>query len=111
MLTSQRQESEALALAYDAKVRELERKISPKTEWALDTEARLSKIIEAKCDELVECVRLLDVAEATVVERTLWAQRTETLRAELAAQLDLVRVSRWMRLGRKLGLGPDLEQT
>lgn len=111
VLTSQRQESEALALAYDAKVRELERENIARAEWALETEARLSKIIEAKCAELMECVRLLDVAETTVVERTLWAQRTETLRAELAAQLDLVRVSRWTRLGRKLGLGPDLKQT
>jgi hypothetical protein len=45
-----------------------------------------------------------------VVERTVWAQREAALRAEMAAQLDLIRVSRWVRLGRKLGVGPDLKQ-
>jgi hypothetical protein len=57
---------------------------------------------------LAECVRLLEAAETTVVERTLWAQRAEKLRADLAAQLDLIRVSRWVKLGRKFGVGPNL---
>jgi len=49
-----------------------------------------------------------------VVERTLWAQ---DLAARLAAQvedmtarLNLWRSSRWTKLGRKLNLGPDLDQ-
>lgn len=108
VLTNERRETEALARGYEAKVIELEKENAAKTEWALETEARFSKEIEAKCRELAECVRLLEAAENTVVERTLWAQRTEAARAELAAQLNLVRISRWIRLGRKLGLGPDL---
>jgi len=75
-----------------------------KTEWALATETSL----EEKRGELAECLRLLEAAETTVVERTLWAQRAEKLRADLAAQLDLIRVSRWVKLGRKFGLGPNL---
>ena len=110
VLTNQRQESEALALAYDTKVRDLERENVARAEWALETEARLSQVVDQKSSELAECVRLLDAAETTVVERTLWAQRTEALRAELAQQLNLIRISRWVRLGRKLGLGPDLKQ-
>ena len=110
VLTNQRQESDAIALAYDSKVRELERENIARAEWALETESRLTKVIDQKCAELAECVRLLEAAETTVVERTLWAQRTETLRTELAHQLDLVRISRWIRLGRKIGLGPDLEK-
>jgi SAM-dependent methyltransferase len=110
VLTTERQGAEALARGYEAKVTELEQENLAKTEWALATEARLSKEIEEKGRELLECLRLLEAAESTVVERTLWAQRTETLRAELATKMDLIRVSRWVRLGRKLGLGPDLKQ-
>ena len=64
--------------------------------------------LEEKSRELAECLRLLEAAETTVEERTLWAQSTEKLRADLAAQLDLIRKSRWVRLGRKFRLGPNL---
>ncbi|HTS46510.1 MAG TPA: methyltransferase domain-containing protein [Bryobacteraceae bacterium] len=95
---------------YEAKVLELEEENRVKTAWALDTEVRFSKELAAKCDELAECVRLLESAEQTIVERTLWAQRTEALRDDLAARLSMVQASRWIRLGRSIGLGPKLEQ-
>ena len=100
-------ELEALARGYEAKVTELEEENRAKTEWALATEARFRKEIEAKCDELAECVRLLEAAEATVEERTLWAQRTETLRGGTGGPTDHDPRSRWIRLGRKFGLGPN----
>jgi hypothetical protein len=50
----------------------------------------------------------LDTAEATVRERTIWAQTAEAQRAELAAQLEMMRSSRWVKMGRTVGLGPDL---
>jgi ubiquinone/menaquinone biosynthesis C-methylase UbiE len=103
------QEGEALAAGYEAKVDELESENRSKTEWALATETRLSKEIDAKCTELAESVRLLEAAENTVVERTLWAQRAEQQRAELAALLEMVRASRWIKLGRRVGLGPRLQ--
>jgi hypothetical protein len=62
--------------------------------------------LEARERELAECVRLLETAEATVEERTLWAQRVE---AQRQVQLSLIRASRWLRLGRKFGLGPLIE--
>jgi len=108
LLARERQEAEAASQGYAAKVKELEQENAAKTEWGFRTEARLTKELQEKCLELAECVRLLDIAENTVVERTQWAQRTEALRAELAAQLDFVRLSRWVRLGRKLRLGPNL---
>jgi len=108
ILVHERQQTEALASGYEAKVKELEQETNARAQWAIETEARLAKELEAKCNELAECVRLLEVSDATVVERTVWAQRAESLRADLTARLDLVRVSRWVRLGRKLGLGPDL---
>jgi SAM-dependent methyltransferase len=104
VLTSERKAAEALARDYEARVAHLEGENLVKTEWALATETSL----EEKRGELAECLRLLEAAETTVVERTLWAQRAEKLRADLAAQLDLIRVSRWVKLGRKFGLGPNL---
>jgi ubiquinone/menaquinone biosynthesis C-methylase UbiE len=104
VLTKERQQAEALTQAYDTKVAHLEGENVAKTEWAQATEARLQESFL----QLAECVRLLEAAEATVEERTLWAQRTEKLREDLAAQMDLIRTSRWVRLGRKFGLGPNL---
>jgi hypothetical protein len=104
-----------MVLAYEAKVAELEADNQAKTQWAMETEAHLTAELErtleslnSKCHELVECVALLDRAEATVTERTLWAQRAETQRAQLQQQLNAVRASRWVRMGRKIGLGPAI---
>ena len=104
VLVNERKQAEGLSNEYDTRVTQLEADNLVKTEWALATEASL----EETSRELVECLKLLEAAETTVEERTLWAQRTEKLRADLAAQLDLIRQSRWIRLGRKFRLGPSL---
>ncbi len=96
----------ATADAYAQKVAELEEDNRAKTQWAIETEQRLSGELAAKCDELVEAVRLLDQAEATVTERTLWAQKLQTTVEQLEAQLSMIRESRWIRMGRMVGLGP-----
>ena len=80
-----------------------------KTEWALETEQRLTADLERRATQLAEAVRLLDRAEASVVERTEWARRLDTHLQETAAQLALVRQSRWLKLGRQLGLGPHVD--
>ena len=46
---------------------------------------RSATLRTTKASELVECVRLLETAETTVVERTHWAQSVEAQRQELAA--------------------------
>jgi hypothetical protein len=104
VLTNERKDADALTQAYDARLAHLEGENVAKTEWAQATEARLQESFH----QLTQCVRLLEAAETTVEERTLWAQRTEKLREDLAAQMDLIRRSRWVRLGRKFGLGPNL---
>jgi SAM-dependent methyltransferase len=81
-----------------------------KTEWALDTEQRLTADLERRVAQLAETVRLLDLAETTVVERTDWARGLDVQLQETAAQLALVRQSRWLRLGRQLGLGPRVKE-
>ena len=93
-----------LATGYQAQVARMEQEDRVKTEWARKASAEL----EAKCRELAECVRLLDTAEATVCERTEWAQTAEAQRAGLAAQLEMVRASRWVKMGRTVGLGPEV---
>jgi len=102
-LAAEQQSVYATVAGYEAKVAELEAENRAKTEWARSTETRLTTEINDKSRELAECVRLLSSAEATVEERTLWAQRVE-------AQLSLIRASRWLKLGRKLGLGPVIDR-
>jgi ubiquinone/menaquinone biosynthesis C-methylase UbiE len=79
-----------------------------KTDWALETEQRLTADLERRASQLAEAVRLLDRAEATVVERTEWARRLDTQLQETTAELALVHQSRWLKLGRQLGLGPQI---
>jgi len=102
-------ELEAVASGYESKVNELETENRAKTEWALATEERLMQELQARGRELAECVRLLETAEATVEERTLWAQSVEAQRETLEVQLGMIRTSRWIKLGRKFGLGPLIE--
>lgn len=66
--------------------------------WALQLEQELKQ----KSADLKTVVDALDTAENTVIERTLWAQG-------LQGKMDLVQASRWLRLGRKLGLGPKID--
>jgi 2-polyprenyl-3-methyl-5-hydroxy-6-metoxy-1,4-benzoquinol methylase len=98
------QEAASLRAGFQEELTRLEQEDRMKTEWARKTSAEL----EAKCQELSNCVGLLDTAEATVRERTVWAQTAEAARAELAAQLAMVRDSRWVKLGRQVGLGPKV---
>ncbi len=97
-------EAAELAAGYQAQVARMEHEDQVKTEWARQASAEL----EAKCQELAHCVSLLDTAEATVRERTVWAQTAEAQRAELAAKLEMVRTSRWVKMGRTVGLGPEV---
>ena len=93
-----------MAAGYQAQVSKMEHEDRVKTEWARKVSAEL----EAKCRELAECVTLLDTAEATVCERTEWAQSAEAQRAALAAQLEMIKASRWVKIGRTVGLGPEV---
>jgi len=80
-----------------------------KTEWAIATEQRLTADLEQRVGQLAEAVRLLDRAEAALVERSAWALNLDAQLQQTAAQLALVRQSRWLKLGRQLGLGPHVD--
>jgi O-antigen biosynthesis protein len=88
----------------------LEQENERKTEWALETEQRLSAELTAQNSELAKTVELLDAAEKTVEERTAWALRLERERADYEQRLAMVQASRWVRLGRAFGLGPELRK-
>ena len=103
------EECAAIASGYSAKVAELEEENLRKTEWAVDTETRLTADLAARAAHLAATVRLLDAAEATVIERTEWAQRMQAELTQLQAQLQMIRHSRWIKLGRTVGLGPRVE--
>jgi ubiquinone/menaquinone biosynthesis C-methylase UbiE len=98
-----------VASNYGRKVSELEQENRVKTEWALQTEQRLSGELADKCRELGEAVRLLDTAEATVIERTLWAQQLQQRLERAESQVRKIAASRWVKLGRLVGLGPRVE--
>jgi SAM-dependent methyltransferase len=102
------EEVRTLAEGYEAKVSELEEENRRKTQWALETEERLGIELEARAQELVRCVEMLHETERALEERTHWARRLESEAARLSGQLAMVRASRWMRLGRRFGLGPVL---
>jgi SAM-dependent methyltransferase len=104
-LKDAREQFAALHSAHDQLTVHLE----GQNRWAL----RTAEELEAARRDLATLVEKLTVSEATVVERTLWAQRlaaqVEDLTEDLTARLDLWRASRWTKLGRKLNLGPDLD--
>jgi SAM-dependent methyltransferase len=107
-LAAEQKASAALAAGYAAKVADLEVDVRNRTEWAMETERRLGAELEEKCTELAHCVDVLHETEATLEARTAWATQLNTERTDLAARLNMVQASRWIRLGRTLGIGPDL---
>jgi ubiquinone biosynthesis O-methyltransferase len=104
------EEARETANAYEAKIAELEGENTAKTEWALETERRLGAELDLKLQELARCVELLHASEARVEERTAWAGRLQTQVYELDKQVAMYRASRWVKLGRRMGLGPALPE-
>ena len=93
---------------YNAKIAALEQENREKTRWALDTEARLTAEIRKIADALDKTAATLEHTEKDLRERSTWALRLEEEKRQLEEQLTMVRASRWVKLGRKVGLGPAL---
>jgi len=93
---------------YNAKVAELEKDGREKAQWAIDTETRLTAEIRKISDALSGSVAAHEQTERELQERTAWAQRLDAEKTSLEEQLLMVRASRWVKLGRKVGLGPAL---
>jgi hypothetical protein len=75
----------------------------------LDAQNREATVrLTERAEEHAVTVRLLDQAEATVIERTLWAQRLDAELVRAKELLEMIRQSRLLKLGRTVGLGPKL---
>ena len=117
-LGAARAERDSMMRVVDEQSRHLEEQ----NRWAL----QLDQNLKQKAADLKTVVDALHTAENTIIERTHWAQqldaelleqthRAQRLDADLhacQAALDhieaAVETSRWIKLGRKLGLGPKI---
>jgi protein-L-isoaspartate O-methyltransferase len=95
-----------VAEGYAAKVRDLESDIREKTQWAIDVETNLKADVAKQTADLVRAVEALQRTEKELDERTAWARRLEGEAQGLQRQVTLFHESRWVKFGRKLGLGP-----
>lgn len=109
-LEQEQRQALATASAYEQRLAELDAELVRRTEWARDLEASLAEqgtSLQHQTAELAKAVELLNAAEATVEERTRWALALEQERKAMEAA---VRASRWVKLGRALGVGPELRK-
>lgn len=86
-----------------AAIARLDEELTVKTDWAL----KIDRELAAKCEELARCVEQLHQAEKAVEERTQWALDLRLQIQQLERQLAAFRASRWVRLGKAMGLGPE----
>lgn len=77
------QELAATQAGYAEKVRQLEAELAERLDWVHNIEREL-------------------------VERAKWAQSLQSELAHSEAQLRMARDSKWVRLGRRLNLGPEI---
>lgn len=87
----------AVAEAYENQLRTL-----------LEERTSMQHHVEQVTADLVGCNDLLDKAESTVVERTNWALQLQRELEQAQAQLAMARASRWIKLGRMIKVGPEL---
>ena len=107
-LARDQENARRVVAGYNAKIADLEQDNREKTKWALDTEARLTAEIRKIATALEQTSAALEQTETELQERSAWALRLEEEKRLLEDQLNMVRASRWVRLGRKVGLGPAL---
>lgn len=89
--------------AYEEQIGTLEAELVNRTGRALLLESELA----AKVEELGTCVEFLHTAETSVEERTTWALQLQETIQHLEDTLTAAEGSRWIRLGRTFGIGPD----
>jgi SAM-dependent methyltransferase len=95
-----------VAEGYAAKVAALEEENREKTKWALDTDARLTAEIRTQTEHLARAVEELRRMEKELEERGAWVRRLQEDIDRLEGLVTVFRASRWVKLGRKVGLGP-----
>jgi chromosome segregation ATPase len=95
------EELRATSAGYREKVRELEGEAARRLDWVRDLEEQIRRGREQ-----------IDRVEQELAERTQWASAlVSSLQSRLSrseAQLHLAGRSKWVRLGRRLHLGPEI---
>ena len=75
-------------------------------ETAASLAARLTAELQTQTGHLARAVEELRRMEKEMEERTAWALRLQEEAGRLEALVGVFRASRWVKLGRKVGLGP-----
>jgi SAM-dependent methyltransferase len=107
-LARDQENARQVAAKYNAKIAALEQEGRETAQWAIDTETRLTAEIQQISAALTQTIAAHEQTERELQERTAWAKRLDIQKAQLEEQLAMVRESRWIKLGRKVGLGPAL---
>jgi SAM-dependent methyltransferase len=107
-LARDQENARQVVAGYNAKIAALEQENREKTQWAIDTDQRLTAEIQRLTGDLKNATAALQSAERDLEERTAWAMRLDKEKRQAEEQLAMVRMSRWVKLGRKVGLGPAL---
>jgi SAM-dependent methyltransferase len=110
-LANAQQAALEIAQQYETELKTTHAELEARTRWAASLDAELqqrTEELQARITDLARCVALLDQAEATVVERTNWARDLERELEHARAQLAGARSSRWVKLGRMMRVGPEL---
>ena len=123
-VVTQNAEMAKLAAGYEAQRARVEDESRQFVAHAQETELRITaqaeaviRELEAKCAELASCVDLLHKTEEEAAAQTVWAlslkAETDELKAAVAryqTQVNLARSSRWLKLGRALHVGPEIQE-
>jgi SAM-dependent methyltransferase len=96
-LAREQENARKVAEGYEAKVASVE-----------DEFRVLQADLQKHVEELARAVEALHHTEEELEGRTAWALRLEEEGRRLGEQLAMIRGSRWVKLGRKIGLGPVL---
>ncbi|MBI4893501.1 MAG: methyltransferase domain-containing protein [Acidobacteria bacterium] len=109
----QHQAAERAVEGYESKIAELDSELAARAAQAaalIEAHEELETQMRTKLDELARCVELLHQSEKLVEERTLWAQQLDERVKQLEQTLSTIHGSRWVKLGRTFGIGPDLQK-
>ena len=105
----------------EAEYKRLNEDYEERKEWALEADRERERTLEnyAKLEadkasvheELERAVKLLDAAEARVVERTAWAQKLDRELDEYKRKIEAIQAAPAYRMARRFGLAPKLSTT
>jgi exonuclease VII small subunit len=122
-------DAQAAVEAYEAEISRRGAELAEAIAWGRAREAELQGQLEASVAEYTrcmadytnavaeyanaeaeyrKCLAKFQQAEMTIEERSRWALDLQAEIDNLTAQMESIRGSRWVRLGRSLGMGPKV---